>query len=140
MEDVAKGRVNCANLTDEEWALLEKLRKVGGWFIPTEADWMTAAGILALIDIRRGFRPIATDEDSDVIQFGWPHIKINHDGILAVGFHKNGKVYTKGEPSTMLDVYHNRVFITCDGCDGSGYLGDTGGACIDCDGDGYLPY
>jgi len=95
------GRINCENLTTKEWALLEKAKLRGGWFLPTDQDWLDARGVLALIDIRRGFD---YDVDRDVYRLGPANIRINKHGKLALKFRKLGKFYTFGEPLTQRQI------------------------------------
>jgi hypothetical protein len=94
------GRINAEHLTTEEWALLEKAAKEDGYFIPTDDDWLAVRGVLAMVDIRRGFK----EEKTGVIQLGWANIRINEHGREALAHRANGTVYRSGEKLSYQDV------------------------------------
>lgn len=104
MEDVTGGRINAANITEAEWKLLKTANDLSWWFTPTDDEWLACRGVLALIDVRRGYKvdpPIAAIAGGDVkIQFGEAQIKINEHGRLALIYRDSGQVYQHGEPMT----------------------------------------
>lgn len=99
IEDIG-GRINCANLTPEEWRLLEFAALVDGWwFTPDDAQWAAVRGTLALVEIRRGYEV----KDAETVQFGVAQIRLNQHGKNALVYRANGIVYQVGEPMTWED-------------------------------------
>lgn len=143
IKDINPGRINCKNITPEEWKLLERLSQHRGWLIPAPADWLAVRGVLALVEIRRGFKP--SDDDDDATQIGWPQLKINPHGIKALAERAAGRVYVTGTPITWealeRKLEKEPVYIACSGCDGTGISNlSFRERCPDCDGDGYRRY
>jgi len=96
--DVA-GRINGANILPEEWALLEKAYQLESWFLPTDEDWLAVRGVLALVDIRRGYKPIGDDN----YQLGVANLRINGFGEAALLMHRQGERFFYGNPLSAED-------------------------------------
>jgi hypothetical protein len=108
MEDVTGGRINAEHITDAEWKLLEEAKKLSWWFTPTDAEWLAARGVLALVDVRRGYRidpPLGMLTGGKVkIQFGEAQIRINEHGKMALYHRERGEIYQHGEPMTQAEI------------------------------------
>lgn len=102
MDDVLKRfRINCNNLTSDEWMLLETLELYSGsWVVPTADEWLQVPGVLALVDIRRGY-DCKTDGD---YEFGYANIRINEHGLKALELRKKGDIYEFGPKTTQKDL------------------------------------
>jgi hypothetical protein len=102
MEDVLNRiRINCGNLTPEEWVLLETLDGYGdSWVVPTPEEWAQVPGVLALVDIRRGYDCKTIDD----YEFGYANIRINEHGVKALAERKEGRVYQHGKPTSQKDL------------------------------------
>lgn len=98
--DIA-GRINSANLTEKEMDFLESIadRK---WFIPTDEEWLLMRGVLALVDIRRGYE--LHSKPSVYVQLGVAQIQINHLGLETVKCIKAGKHFVYGEALSWVAV------------------------------------
>ena len=103
-EDIA-GRINCENLTQEEWEALDQISSYnGGWLTPTDAQWLAVRGLLALVDLRRGFQELPDGG----LQLGVAQVRINAHGRKAMDLHRRGQVYRHGAPLTevqIMDLY-----------------------------------
>ena len=103
MEDVLNRiRINSANVTNDEWALLQVIYYTYGtsWVVPTAEEWKQVAGVLALVDIRRGY-DCQTEGD---YEFGTANIRINEHGIKALQAREKGEVYKFGKPTNQKDL------------------------------------
>jgi hypothetical protein len=101
MDDVLNHlRINCAHMLPQEWRTLQQAAEVGDWFKPSTLQWVAVQGILALVDIRRGYdlKPDGT------VQFGLAQICINEHGLKALEELAAGRIYELGEPATEDDV------------------------------------
>lgn len=113
MEDITKGRINCENLTHEEWELLVSSQHQN-WFVPTKEQWLLLMNLLALFEIRRGFSIKFDELNQAFIQAGTAQIKLNIAGKVALDMRSRGKFYKIGEPNTYEDFipYMNEVEIS----------------------------
>ncbi len=102
MQDITNGRINCQNLTAEEWQLLESSQD-RGWFTPTKEQWLLLMNLLALFKIRRGFSIKFDELNQAFIQAGTAQIKLNIAGKVALDMRSRGKFYKTGEPNTYED-------------------------------------
>lgn len=100
MNDVSNGRINCENLTPDEWRMLEFAELADGWFTPDDAQWLAVRGTLALVTIRRGFE---VKEGGLSVQFGVAQIRINDHGKMALQKRRQGEVYRIGKPTEWED-------------------------------------
>lgn len=99
MEDLTKGRINCNNITDEEWEFIDK-SYIRGWFVPSDNEWLKVRDLLGLFEIRRGFS-IKLDNDKPFIQGGTAQIRLNEHGQSAMELYfDTGRYYQSGKPST----------------------------------------
>lgn len=110
MKDIG-GRINCENLTPQEWELLRDAENEGragdGWFTPTPEQWLAVRGTLALVEIRRGFEV----KDENTIQLGVAQIRLNNRGAAALEALKESKFYTYGKELTERQI--ERLFEQC---------------------------
>jgi len=108
MDDVTKGRINTENLTPEEWKLLETAERLAWWFTPTDEEWLACKGVLALVDVRRGYEISPSEAELTggdvVLQFGVAQIRINEHGQQALYYHARGQFYQVGEPMTSAEI------------------------------------
>lgn len=114
MEDVLNRlRINCNHLLPQEWRTLQEAAAIGDWFTPSTLQWVAVSGILALVDIRRGYTIHA-----DRIQFGTAQIRINKHGLKALKELSKGNLYQFGIEATEEDV---RRVLEADGIDPKRY-------------------
>lgn len=114
MDDVLNRlRINCEHLLPQEWRTLQQAAAIGDWYNPTTLEWVAVSGILALVDIRRGYTI-----KHDRIQFGTAQIRINKHGLKALKELAAGRIYKHGIEATEADVI--RV-LQADGIDPKQY-------------------
>lgn len=99
MQDITNGRINCENLTDEEWQLLESSEDKD-WFVPSKEQWILLMNLLALFKIRRGFSIQHNKLGEPFIRAGTVQIKLSIAGQVALDMRSRGKFYKVGEPNT----------------------------------------
>lgn len=103
MQDITNGRINCRNLTHDEWEMMVSASSQE-WFAPSDDDWLLVKNMLSLFDIRRGYK-IKTDSDGiPYILSGTAQIKLNADGHKALEMRRDGKFHMKGEPTRYEDI------------------------------------
>lgn len=115
MDDVLNRlRINCAHLLPQEWRTLQQAAEINDWFNPSTLQWVAVQGILALVDIRRGY----TIKSDNTIQFGTAQIRINKHGRKALKELAAGRIYEHGKPATDTDVID---VLRADGIDPARY-------------------
>lgn len=103
MDDLTNGRINCGNITDGEWGILETIST--DWQVPTPMQWAALINLLGLVDIRRGYSLVEDGafKGEYYIQGGTAQIRLNEHGEKALEYHARGENYYHGTPNTYDD-------------------------------------
>jgi hypothetical protein len=97
MQNIA-GRINSANITNQEWTVLMKVYNQMGdyrtaWYTPSPQDWLQVRGLLGVLEIRRGYE---INKGGDLVM-GIAQIRLNEHGFKACWHHLKGEFYVSGE-------------------------------------------
>src|SRR5687767_4275529 len=89
------GRINSANITNQEWNVLLKVYNQKGdfrkaWYTPTPQDWLFVGGL----------------------QLGIAQIRLNEHGLNAVWHHLKGEIYISGPAMTETSI---KAMLIADG-------------------------
>jgi hypothetical protein len=99
------GRINSANITNQEWTVLLKVYNLAadfrnGWYTPSPQDWLQVRGLLGVLEIRRGYE---IDKEG-TLQLGVAQIRLNEHGFKACWHMLKGETYVSGKRMGNEDI------------------------------------